>query len=136
MNLIFLAEALATRLSDINNKISALQYHESSSTSSEFGLDSVAALISPPSSVSELSVLTTKMNVLTIGHKELQLSIGQDMMIIESVKFESLPQSTAWFVANLSSRSYHVFTYMNTFLDVLDSSHMSDKEFIDEKYHA
>ena len=57
-------------------------------------------------------------------------------MEIGGVKFESLPQTIAWVQSNLPSNLYDVFMDINTSLDALGSSHLSDKDFIDEKYHA
>ena len=76
------------------------------------------------------------MDALGADHQELQASIGQHMVEIRGVKFESLRQTTAWITSNLPSGSYHVFMDVITLLDALGSSHLSDKDFIDEKYHA
>ena len=76
------------------------------------------------------------MDALGADHQELQASIGQHMVDIRGVKFESLRQTTAWITSNLTSGSYHVFMNVNTLLDALGSSHLYDKDFIDEKYHA
>ena len=57
-------------------------------------------------------------------------------MEIDVVKFESLPQMIDWVKSQLPSGSYHVFMDMNTLSDALGSSHLSDKEFFDERYHA
>ena len=76
------------------------------------------------------------MNALGVDHQELQASIGQHVVKIDGVKFESLHQTTAWITSNLPSFSYHVFMDVNTLLDAIGSSHLFEKDFIDEKYHA
>ena len=58
------------------------------------------------------------------------------MVKIGGVKFGSLRQNTSLITSNLSSGSYHVFMDVNTLLDALSSSHLSDKDSINEKYHA
>lgn len=41
-----------------------------------------------------------------------------------------------WVQSHLPSGSYHVFMDTNTLLDALGSSRLSNKDFIDETYHA
>ena len=57
-------------------------------------------------------------------------------MEIGGVNFEALPQAIAWVKSYFPSGSYHVIMDMNTLLDALKSSHLSDKYFLDERYHA
>ena len=58
------------------------------------------------------------------------------MVEIGSVTFESLRQKTAWTKAHLPSGAYFDFNDVITLLDALGSVHLSNKYFIEEKYHA
>ena len=58
------------------------------------------------------------------------------MVDLGGVKFKSLPQTIAWVSVNSPSSSYRVFMNIHTLLDYLGSFHLSNKDFIDEKYHA
>ena len=57
-------------------------------------------------------------------------------MEIGGVNFEAFPQAIAWVKSYLPSGSYHVIMDMNTLLDALGSSRLSDKDFLDERYHT
>ena len=57
-------------------------------------------------------------------------------MEIGGVNFEALPQAIAWVKSYFPSGSYHVIMDINTLLDTLESSHLSDKDFLDERYHT
>ena len=130
------AEALAARLIKLSTKISTLEHHVYLSSSSSFGLGNVSVPPLTSLSISEYGVVKTQIVQLLSLQKELRTCIGQDIVEIGGVKFESLPQTIAWVQSQVHSGSYHVSMDMNTLLDVLGSSHLSDKDFIDEKYHA
>ena len=129
------AEALAARLNALSTRLLILDNHVARSSSS-FGLGNIAPPPLSSPSTSALGVVQTQISQLFSLQKELQACIGQDVMEIGGVKFESLPQTITWVNSQLSSESYHVFMDMNTLLDALGSSHLSDKDSIDERYHA
>ena len=66
----------------------------------------------------------------------MQACLGHNTVDLGGVKFQSLSQTITWVSSNLPAGSYHVFMDLNTLLDALGSSHLADKDFIDEKYHA
>ena len=63
-------------------------------------------------------------------------SIGQEVVVLGGVKFESLRQTTQWVRTNLPSGAHHLFHDTPTLLDAFDGSHLSTKEFLDKTYHA
>lgn len=79
--------------------------------------------------------MQTQIRQLFSLQKELQVCIGQDVVEIGGVNFKLLPQTITWVKSHLTSSSYHVFIGTNTLLYALGSSNLSDKDFIDEKYH-
>ena len=66
--------------------------------------------------------------ILLQSQNNLQSFIGQGVVEVGGVKFESLPQTIAWVNINLLSGSYHVFMDLNRLRDALASSHLSDKD--------
>ena len=80
--------------------------------------------------------MQTQIRQLFSLKKELQVCIGQDVVEIGGVKFKFLPQTITWVQSHLTSSSYHVFIGTDTLLYALGSSNLSDKDFIDEKYHS
>lgn len=103
---------------------------------SMFDLDSNHPLPLPSASISELNILTTRVDALGVSRQALQVSIGQYIVNIDGVKFESLLQTTYLVTSNLPSESYHIFMYVNNLLDAHGSSYLPDKDLIDENYHA
>ena len=129
------AEAFASRLNSFSTSLSILDNHVARSQSS-FGLGNVVPSPLSSHSTSSLDVVQAQISQLFSLQKKLQACIGQVVVELGGVKFESPPQTIAWVKSNLPSDSYHVFMDLNTLLDALRSSHLSDKDFIDEKYHA
>ena len=66
----------------------------------------------------------------------MQAYIGQLSVEIGGVRFESLPQTTTWVRSNLLSGAYFLFMDAPILLDMVTSSNMLDKEFLDEKYQT
>ena len=50
--------------------------------------------------------------------------------------FESVHQTTAWILKYLPSLEYFTFNDVITLLDTLGSVHLSNREFLEQKYHA
>ena len=69
-------------------------------------------------------------------HKDLHACLDHVTIDLGGVNFESLPQTIAWVKANHPSGSFYVFMNLNTLLHALGSSHLSDKNFDDERCHA
>ena len=89
------------------------------------------------------SVLSTVIQELTASFAQLsarqgilQAYIGQDVVEIGGVNFESLRETTAWVKVHLPLGTYFDFNDMITLLDALGSVHLSNKDFMEEKYHA
>ena len=57
-------------------------------------------------------------------------------MEIGGVRFESLPKPTAWVRTHLLSGAEYLFLDAPILLDMVTSSNMSDKEFLEEKCQA
>ena len=57
-------------------------------------------------------------------------------MEIGGVRFESLPKPTAWVGTHLLSGAEYLFLDAPILLDMVTSSNMSDKEFLEEKCQA
>ena len=124
------ATALASRLNIMSTKLATLSVGGISSLGSSY-------LPPPPSSDSTrlLSLESTVRN-LTADHKNLQACIGKNVVDIGSVMFESVHQTTAWVTKYLPSAEYFTFNDVITLLDAFDSIHLSNRDFLEEKYHA
>ena len=61
--------------------------------------------------------------------------MGQESMKMGGLKLESLLYTTSWVKKELPCSSYHVFHDPITLLDAVSASQISNKEFLDERYH-
>jgi len=66
----------------------------------------------------------------------MQACIGQLLVEIGGVRFESLPKPTAWVRTYLLSGAEYLLLDAPILLDMVTSSNMSDKEFLEEKFQA
>ena len=95
---------------------------------SVFVLSSTSVLLPPSVSTLKLGVLITQIDSLRSSYKGLQTCIGQNVAQT-GVKFEYLLRTTSWVFANFPPGSYHDFTNVNTLLDTLGSSYLSNDFF-------
>ena len=84
----------------------------------------------------EILALKSRMSSVIERKQDMQAYIGQLSVEIGGVMFESLSQTTSWVRTNLLSGAYYLFLDAPILLDMVTSSNMSDKEFLDEKYQA
>ena len=78
--------------------------------------------------------LNTKFSRLEASYSYLNSSIGQEVVILGCVKFESLRQTTQWAIEHLPSGEYHILQDSPTLLNSFSASHLSTQECIDENY--
>ena len=116
-------------------QLPVLEHHVTSSTP-VFSLGHQYVSPLPYPSTSELGAIKAQVLHLSQDHRDFQACLGHDAVDLGGVKFEYLPQTIAWVTTNLPSGSYYVFIEINTLLDDLGPSCLSDKDFIDEKYHT
>ena len=122
----------------LSSKIKQLELQVKSSSGSLLAMNLGTCLIPPsPSALStELRELTASFSQPSARQDNLQAYIGQDVVEIGGVTFESLRQTTAWVKVHLPSGAYFDFNNAITLLDALGSVHLSNKDFMEEKYHA
>ena len=84
----------------------------------------------------ELLIVKTPLHQLEKLQCKLQTSIGQEVVDIGKVKFESLPKTTAWIRSHLLSETYFVFHDSITLLDDLDTLYLSDRDVLNKKHQA
>ena len=80
--------------------------------------------------------LTASFDQLSAKQDNLQACIGQDVVEIGGVNFESLRETTAWVKVHLPLGTYFDFNDVITLLDAPGSVHLSNKDFMEEKFHA
>ena len=80
--------------------------------------------------------LQSHFKLLSVSHTSLKACIGQHVVVIGGVKFESRLQTVAWVEKHLPSAAYFVFNDVITVLDSLVSYRLSNKEFIEGEYRA
>ena len=73
---------------------------------------------------------------LTAAHKKLLACIRNNVADIGGALFESVHQTTAWVTKYLPSADYFTFNDVITLLDALGLIHLSNRDFLVEKYHA
>ena len=84
----------------------------------------------------EILALKSSLSSIVERQKDMQACIGQLSVEIGGVRFESLPQTITWVRTNLLSGAYYLFLDAPILLDMVTSSNMSDKEFLEEKFQA
>ena len=128
------AAALSDRLNRMSTQIRQLELQLSISSSSLGGFGLLAPPPVPPSSSTTIIELTANISRLEASYSNLKSSIGQEVVSLGGVKFESLRQTTQWVRQHLPSGEYHLFQDPPTLLDSFSSSHLTTKEFFDENY--
>ena len=125
-------EALITQFNLIASRLSALEVRNPNSSSVfKQALPSI-----DNTSHSEVLTLQADLSFVIVRQREMQACIGQHSVEIGGIRFESLPQTTTWVRSHLLSGAYFLFMDVPILLDIVTSSNMSDKEFLDEKYQA
>ena len=94
-------------------------------------------LLPPPSVFStRIHLLEATVVQLSVDHKNIQTYIGHDVVEIGGIIFEYIRQTTAWVVTHLPSPEYFIFNDVIIIFDALGSIHLSNRDFLEEKYHA
>ena len=122
--------ALASRLNIMSTKLATLSVAGGSS------LGSSHLSPSPSSDSTRLLSLESTVRHLTADHKNLQACISNNLVDIGGVMFDSVNQTTAWVSKYLPSAEYFTFNDVITLLDDLGSIHLSNRDFLEEKYLA
>ena len=100
---------------------------------------SLGSLPTPPMSSSrdtELDACKVQLSLFAGRLDDLKAYMGQESVKMDGVKLKSLLHTTSWMKKELSSSSYHIYHDPVTLLDAVGASQMSNKEFLNESYHA
>ena len=115
---------LTIRLNKIGLRLSSLEQNIQPISSA--GLGSIMAPTQPSQFSTQLVELQSHFKLLSASHTSLKTCIGQHVVDIGGVKFESRLQTVAWVEKQLPSAAYFVFNDVIMVLDSLVSSHLSD----------
>ena len=122
-----MGEAVALHLHNIIARLQCLELVPSPPSFSSLGSTPLA----PPSSLigSRLISVSKEINLLRSNLDDLSSRIGQEVIEIGGVQFQSLAQTIAWVRRELPSNAYFVFQDMMTLFDLLGTTNLSYNDF-------
>ena len=131
-------EAIALHLHNIVARVQRLELSQRESSSPSFS-SQLGSVTIPPSSTlveSKLASVSADLVLIRSNLDDLSSRIGQEVIEIGGVQFQSLSQTIAWVRQELPSNAYFVFQDVMTLLDLLGTSNLSDNDFLDGQYKA
>ena len=131
------AEALSKNLLNLFDRLAAVEHHcVTTASQPRSSLGSLPDPKMPSYQDTELDAYKAQLSLFASRLDDLKACMGQESVKMGGVKLESLLHTTSWVKRELPCSSYHVFHDPITLLDAVGASQMSNKEFLDERYHA